>query len=119
MVAIALKAKKSSPTGNGDPALKLPSYAPQLIAFHKEFATELRSMLEKLPLRPGDRVLDVACGDGQWAAWLAQRVGRDGSVTAIDASPAWLTLAQDALRQQNEPAVKLCWADARRLPFAD
>jgi demethylmenaquinone methyltransferase/2-methoxy-6-polyprenyl-1,4-benzoquinol methylase len=65
------------------------------------------------------RVLDVACGDGRYSAWLAERVGSAAFVTAVDASPAWLSVAAKTLRKQNGEGVELCQADARKLPFAD
>jgi cyclopropane fatty-acyl-phospholipid synthase-like methyltransferase len=39
-----------------------------------------------LALQPGERVLDVACGNGVMARRLALLGGR---VTAVDFSPAW------------------------------
>jgi len=75
-------------------------------------------MIARLPLQPGDRVLDVACGDGQYAVWLAERIG-SGQITAVDASPAWLQLAAEKVRANGITNIELRKADARRLPFAD
>lgn len=41
-------------------------------------------MLDQLGSRPGDRVLEVGAGTGYNAACLAELVGPDGSVTAVD-----------------------------------
>ena len=54
---------------------KLPGYAPTLLAYHRAFAEELREVVAGLPIRPGDRVLDLACGDGAYARWLAEPLG--------------------------------------------
>ncbi len=54
-------------------------------------------------LRPGDRVLDCTLGlgaDAQVAAWA---VGRQGSVTALESSPALALLARHGLRRLRRP----------------
>jgi hypothetical protein len=43
------------PTDSG-----LPEYETMLAAYHAAFAPELRAMVEALPIRKGDRVLDLA-----------------------------------------------------------
>jgi ubiquinone/menaquinone biosynthesis C-methylase UbiE len=100
-------------------AKSLPSYAPMLKAFHREFAVELRAMLKELPIRAGDKVLDVATGDGQFAVWLGELVGSAGSVTAIDRSEAWLHEAGKTLKRAAAHEVTLEQGDATQLPYAD
>jgi ubiquinone/menaquinone biosynthesis C-methylase UbiE len=72
----------------------LPGYEPMLLAYHTAFARELKAMIDALPVRPGDRVIDLACGDGAYLPWLADRVGPTGRVVAVDVSPAYLERAQ-------------------------
>ena len=72
----------------------LPSYEPILDAFHRAFAPELRAMVGSLPIAEGDSVLEMACGDGAYTPWLADRVGPRGSVVAVDVSPAYLAVAK-------------------------
>jgi len=45
-------------------------------------------------LRPGERVLDVACGTGAIARLAAERVGSAGGVSAIDVNAAMLGVAR-------------------------
>ena len=46
----------------------------------------LREIVDALPLRPGLRVVEVGCGPGAAAREVAQRVGPDGHVLAVDRS---------------------------------
>jgi demethylmenaquinone methyltransferase/2-methoxy-6-polyprenyl-1,4-benzoquinol methylase len=72
----------------------LPAYAPMLAAYHRAHAAELRHYIEALPLQPGDTVLDMACGDGTYALWLAEQVGHSGTVIGVDIAPVYLDIAR-------------------------
>ena len=50
--------------------------------------------IEKLQLRPGDRVLDVASGTGLSLPFLREAVGARGEVFGIDVSPDMMSLAR-------------------------
>lgn len=106
--------------GRGLSGEELPAYAPMLAALHSAHADELRAMVTDLPLRRGDRVIDLACGDGAYAVWLAERVGPEGAVVAVDLSPAFLELARSAAAASPfGGCIELREADAYALPFAD
>src|SRR3954468_8839903 len=68
----------------------LPDYEPLLAAYHHAFAPELKAMIDALPIREGDSVLEVACGDGAYTPWLAGRVGASGRVLAFDLLAAYV-----------------------------
>lgn len=72
----------------------LPAYAGMMAAYHEAFAPELREAVARSGVRPGDWVVDAACGDGSYSRWLAERVGQSGRVVAVDASPDYLDLAR-------------------------
>jgi demethylmenaquinone methyltransferase/2-methoxy-6-polyprenyl-1,4-benzoquinol methylase len=78
-----------------------------------------RAMVEAVPARPGERVLDVATGTGLVAQALVRRygctvVGLDQSTAMLDAARA--RLARDPALGQR---VSLVVGEAERLPFAD
>lgn len=54
---------------------------------------KIRSILSKIPLKIGDDVLDLGTGTGVLIPYIIERVGDDGSVTAVDGSMGMLTLA--------------------------
>lgn len=67
--------------------------------------------------RPGTRVLDVATGTGAVAVPVAQAVGPQGRVHAIDISPAMLDKAEANIRKMALDNVDLHEMDAERLDF--
>ena len=57
------------------------------------------AIFPSLPVREGDRVLDIGCGFGDTAIKLAQRVGPKGKVVGLDCCDAFLTYGRkDAAR---------------------
>ena len=49
--------------------------------------------LENMPVMPGDRVVDLGCGNGWASRWLRHCVGDDGQVIGIDFAPKMVALA--------------------------
>jgi ubiquinone/menaquinone biosynthesis C-methylase UbiE len=68
-------------------------------------------------LKPGERVLDVACGTGVVTRLAAERVSADGAAAGLDVSPAMLAVA----RSQTSPGVSIDWYDAsaESMPLPD
>jgi trans-aconitate methyltransferase len=56
-----------------------------------------RRLVERLPLNPGDVVLDVGCGSGLCSPLLQQRIGPTGTIIGIDASAAMLAQARQRI----------------------
>ncbi|MEJ7597234.1 MAG: class I SAM-dependent methyltransferase [Kofleriaceae bacterium] len=101
-----------------DPAL--PEYDNQLSAFHRAFEPELRAVIGRLPLEPNMRVLDLACGDGFYTTRIAERLGRGGSVVAVDVDPAYLEAAREQTRRYTgDASIELVAASFDGLPFDD
>ena len=53
------------------------------------------TLIDMAGVRPGMRVLDVACGAGNQSLRVAERVGSSGSVVASDISPTMLELVRE------------------------
>jgi SAM-dependent methyltransferase len=88
-------------------------------------ADERRIARLLLGILPGDRVLDLACGPGNFTRDFARAAGSDGLVVGLDASPTMLTRAvrdTDGEVAEGAPGtapVAFARGDAGRLPFAD
>ena len=74
-----------------------------------------RMALDMLAVSAGDRVLDVACGPGNFTRAFARASG-DGLVVGLDASR---TMLGQAVREPNPPNVAYVRGDAGALPFRD
>jgi ubiquinone/menaquinone biosynthesis C-methylase UbiE len=83
-------------------------------AIGRPVATEL---IEAADLRPGERVLDVACGTGIVTRLAADRVGPEGSVAGLDPNPAMLAVAREAFSA--EPPIAWHQAPAEKIPLED
>lgn len=66
-------------------------------------------------LNPGDSVLDICTGTGDWAAELKKTVGPSGRVVGVDFS---LPMLQHGGHRFARAAVARAQGDASRLPFA-
>jgi ubiquinone/menaquinone biosynthesis C-methylase UbiE len=71
-------------------------------------------LVEHAGVRPGQRVLDVACGTGIVARTAADLTGEPGAVTGLDLNDAMLTVAR-----RLRPDIGWQQADAAELPFPD
>ena len=75
-------------------------------------------LLATADLRPGERVLDVACGTGLIARLAAALVGPAGTVTGIDLAPDMIDVAR-ATPVPGDVAIDWHVGDATSLPFDD
>ena len=83
------------------------------------FEAEVEALVERLDLREGDVVLDLACGHGNFSIELARRVGPDGLVIGVDI--AWSMLRRAVVHRAREGIENLVLVrgDAEQLPLGD
>jgi ubiquinone/menaquinone biosynthesis C-methylase UbiE len=68
-------------------------------------------------LRPGERILDVACGTGVVTRLAAARVGGSGAVAGLDVNPGMLAVARSAAA--NDASIEWYETSAEAMPLAD
>ena len=80
-----------------------------------------RSIVDLLPIRPGDVVLDVGCGTGLCYSFLQERISPGGTIVGVDASGEMLDLAAEraAAHGWNNVVLIEAMAGEADLPPAD
>lgn len=92
---------------------------PQWAAVDDILSAQIRPLglraLERLEVRPGERMLDIGCGGGETTAEIARRVGSSGRVVGVDISEP---LAERARRATSEMThVEIRVTDAQTAAF--
>lgn len=75
-------------------------------------------LIAEAAIRPGERVLDVACGTGVVTRLAAERVGVAGTVAALDVNAAMLDVAR-RVSASAAPAIRWYESPAESMPLAD
>jgi len=87
--------------------------------WREQLAPAQTRMLEMVDLRPGERVLDVACGTGLVSLRMAEIVGPQGAVVGTDISGRMVETAGRIAAGRGITQATFERADAEELPFAD
>jgi SAM-dependent methyltransferase len=70
------------------------------------------AVVEALPLRPGEVVLDVGCGTGLCCGLLREKVGPGGEVVGIEESPEMAAVAREHIAREGWDNVTVIEAPA-------
>jgi ubiquinone/menaquinone biosynthesis C-methylase UbiE len=73
--------------------------------------------VQALGLRPGDTVIDVACGTGLNFSLIQEAIGPGGRLVGVDLTDAMLAQAQDRIAKNGWRNVSLVQADAAAFDF--
>ena len=79
-------------------------------------AQRLRAV-QALGLRPGDSVVDIACGTGLNFSLIEQVIGPDGRIVGVDLTDAMLAQAQHRIETNGWSNISLVQADAAEFDF--
>ena len=99
--------------GIGDPAA-LPAVRDGRATPQDQASQALVGVLDP---RPGERIADVAAAPGGKATAIAERVGADGAVVALDIDAGRLRLVTEASNRLDLDSVHAVLADGRALPL--
>jgi ubiquinone/menaquinone biosynthesis C-methylase UbiE len=73
--------------------------------------------VETLRLRPGDCVLDLACGTGANFPWLERAIGPQGQILGLDLTPGMLNQARTRVQKDGWTNVHLVEGNAADFSF--
>lgn len=112
MTASASGQAQTKPPGL-DPEINKPFADPDVKAFVARFETETRevyarrvAIVKALDLKPGMAVADVGAGTGAFTRLIAERVGPEGKVYAVDISEAFLKHLADSSEKLGQTQVQ-------------
>jgi len=104
---------------NSTPAARVPvrqpAYAEHARSYERDtaaFQPYRRAVVEALPLRRGQVVLDVGCGTGLCCGLLRDKVGPQGGVVGIEESPQMAALAREHIAGEGWDNVTVVLAPA-------
>jgi len=83
------------------------------------FESMASPLLQEVNLKPGQKVLDVACGIGIPSLSAAEMVAPNGSVVGVDLASGMVEMARSRAAEKGLKNVEFREADAENLPFED
>ena len=86
---------------------------------HELWQPDVAQVWEKAGIGQGQAILDLGCGPGFGSIDLAERVGPEGTVQAIDASEKYLKFLEEQIADQGLKQVTVHRADVHEIPLPD
>ena len=94
-------------TSAGCAALKKCAYE----GFGRDSWQHPAKVIEVLNIEPGDHIADLGAGSGYFTFLLAQAVGPDGRVYAVDIDPDMVALLRERVKEEGHKNVEVVLAD--------
>ena len=69
------------------------------------------------PPKAGEKILDIACGSGTIAFYIADKVGPEGSITGVDFSTGMIHRCYEKLKETNFTNLEFVYGDVEKLDF--
>ena len=85
------------------PVARQPAYGEQARSYNRKtgpFQQYRRAVVDALPVRRGQVVLDVGCGTGLCSGLLREKVGPEGGVVGIEESPEMAAVAREQIERE-------------------
>src|SRR5215475_14364042 len=84
----------------------------RLRLLHEVYGPSTEALFHRVGLRDGLRVVEVGCGSGNIACWVAEQIRPNGSVVAIDIGSDQIEQARQQARSRNLQNIEFHVADA-------
>jgi demethylmenaquinone methyltransferase/2-methoxy-6-polyprenyl-1,4-benzoquinol methylase len=98
-----------------------PAYSEHANTYNRKtgaFQRYRRAVVEALPVRPGQVVLDVGCGTGLCCGLLREKVGPQGGVVGIEESPEMAAVAREQIAREGWRNVTVVQSSAEEAEIA-
>src|SRR5262245_45283790 len=79
----------------------------RLRLLHEVYGPGTEAPFRRVGLRNGQRVVEIGCGSGNIACWVAEQVAPEGSVVAIDVAPDQIDQARRQAESRNLRNIEL------------
>jgi trans-aconitate methyltransferase len=83
--------------------IRKPAYSEHARSYNRRtgaFQRYRRSIVDALPVRRGQLVLDVGCGTGLCCGMLREKVGSEGGIVGIEESPEMAAVAREHIAEE-------------------
>ena len=82
------------------------SGAPWLVRESRQREEDCETLLKTINVQPGQTVCDMGCGNGFYTLKLAEMVGNEGEVLAVDIQPEMLSMLKEASKNLGAENIK-------------
>jgi SAM-dependent methyltransferase len=86
----------------------------RLIIQARELEASTRSLLERLPIKPGARAIDIGCGPIGILNLLSERIGPQGTAVGVEREPRFAEMARAQVSDRGLRNVEVVNADASK-----